>query len=182
MVYGFIFLEHLKTDAESQRRGILHFAKKHNLNIDEFVSFKTNPNMLMFSRGDTIICYAWNCLCKDMSFLRMFILQMLKNGVHMYSTTSKYHLDSSLDINVMQYAFSMYEDIRFNFLSAKAAAGASKRLIPGRHTGSKNKTHLLDGKEKQVWDMFNNGFSMYAISKKLKVSAPTIKKFLTSQN
>lgn len=182
MIYGLIFLEHTRLTAQDQRSGILRFAKKFHMVIDKFISFNNNPDILMFNSGDTIICYAWNCLCKEMSFMRMFIQHIIKNNIYLYSATSKYHIAPSMDINTLQYAFSMYEDIRGNFWSRKAIEGASKRIIPGRRTGSKNKNHVLDGKENIILDMHANGYSMYAISKKLKVSAPTIKRFLITQN
>lgn len=182
MVYGLIFLGHTKLTARDQRDGILRFAKKRHIQINEFVSFNNNPSIFMFNPGDTIICYAWNCLCQEMPFMRMFIQHMVKNGIYIYSATSQYHIAPPMDIDTLHYAFSLYEDIRVNFWSRKAIEGASKRIISGRHVGSKNKTHILDGKENVVWDMYNKGFSMYAISKKLKVSAPTIKRFLTAQN
>lgn len=179
MVYGLIFLGYTKLTAQDQRIGISRFAKTHHIQINEFVSFNNDPDILIFNPGDKIIFYSWDCLCKDMSFLRAFIQYMVKNGICIYSVTSKYHIDSSMDIKTLQYAFLLYKDIRFNFLSRKAVTGAGKRMFSGRYTGSKNKTYILDGKEKVVCDMYNSGFSMYAISKKLKVSAPTIKRFLT---
>lgn len=52
----------------------------------------------------------------------------------------------------------------------------------GRRVGAKNLTHVLDGKEQIVLDMHNSGVSMYAIAKKLRVSAPTIRRFLIAHN
>ena len=182
MVYGLIFLGPTKFSAQEQRDGIVQFAKKHKLTIDEFVSFNTNPNILMFQPGDTIVCYAWGCLCKETQFLRIFIQHLVKNEVCVYSATSKYHIDRDMDIKTLQYAFSMYEDIRTNFWSNKTVESAKKRTVSGRQIGSRNAKHILDGKEKEVWNMYNSGVSMYAISKKMKVSAPTIKRFLTTQN
>lgn len=182
MIYGLIFLGPTNFSAQEQRNGIVRFAKNHKLTIDEFIPFNNNPNILLFQPGDTIICYAWSCLCKETQFLRIFIQHLVKNEVCVYSTTSKYHIDRNMDMQILQYAFSMYEDIRTNFWSNKTIESAKKRAVSGRQTGSKNSKHILDGKEKVVWDMYNNGFSMYAISKKMKVSAPTIKRFLTTQN
>ena len=182
MIYGLIFLGPTKFSAQEQRSGITKFAKEHNLTINEFVSFSNNPDILMFQPGDTIICYAWSCLCKETQFLRTFIKHLAKNNVYIYSTTSKYYIDKNIDIKTLLYAFSMYEDIRTTFWSNKTIESAKKRTISGRTVGLRNSKHILDGKEKVVWDMYNNGFSMYAISKKLKVSAPTIKRFLTTQN
>ena len=182
MIYGLIFLGSSQFSAQEQRNGIVKFAKKCKLTIDTFISFNNNPNILMFQPGDTIVCYAWSCLCKETQFLRIFIQHIAKSGVYLYSTTSKYRIDKSMDIKILQYAFSMYEDIRTNFWSNKTVESAKKRVVSGRQPGSKNVKHILDGKEKVVWDMYNAGFTMYAISKKIKVSAPTIKRFLTAQN
>lgn len=181
MVYGLIFCGYSTLSEQDQRDAILHFASSRGMTIDEFISFNSNPNIFVFKPSDVIVCYAWHCLCKDRSFLRLFIQHIIKNSIDLYSVTSKYHIDQSMDMDAIRYAFAIYEDIRFNFWSRKTAESASKRVIPGRRVGSRNKTHILDGKEKVIWDMYNNGFSMYAISKKLKVSAPTIKRFLTTQ-
>lgn len=181
MVYGLIFGGYSTLGEQEQHDGILQFASAHGMTIDEFISYNNNPNIFVFKPGDVIVCYAWHCLCKDRSFLRLFIQHIVKTGIDLYSVTSKYHIDQSMDMDAVRYAFAMYEDIRFNFWSRKTAESASKRLVPGRRAGSRNKKHVLDGKEKLIWDMYNNGASMYAISKKLKVSAPTIKRFLTTQ-
>gem|GEM_PF-6528085 len=85
-------------------------------------------------------------------------------------------------MQTLLYAFSMYEEIRTSFLSNKAIESAKKRTISGRQLGSRNVKHVLDGKEKTILKMHQDGISMYAIAKKLKVSAPTIKRFLVSQN
>lgn len=182
MIYGLIFLGPTKYSTQEQRSGIMQFAKKHKLNVDKFVSFNNNPDILMFQPRDTVVCYAWGCLCRETQFLRVFIQHLVKNEVCLYSTTSKYHIDKNMDMKTLQYAFSMYEDIRANFWSNKTMESAKRRTVSGRQPGSKNAKHILDGKEKMVLDMYNSGLSMYAISKKVKVSAPTIKRFLTIQN
>lgn len=182
MVYGLIFEGHKSLSAQDQRSGILQFAGLHEIPVDKFISFNSNPNILLFQSGDTVVCYAWSCLCQKMSFLRAFIMHLVRNGVNLYSVTSEYHIDSTMDMNALGYAIAAYEDIRFNFWSNKTAESATKRAFSGRRIGDRNKTHILDGREKAVWDMYNNGFSMYAIAKKMKVSAPTIKRFLSSQN
>ena len=79
----------------------------------------------------------------------------------------------------------MYEDIRSNFLSNKSLEGVIVRVQnghePGRRTGSKNKKHILDGKEKQIKHLYAKGISMNEIAKHMNVSALTIKRFLVSK-
>ena len=124
MIYGLAFLGYKKLSAQDQRKAILQFAGQHKFAIDEFVSFSNNPNILMFKPGDTVVCYLWSCLCKEMSFLRVFFQHIIKNGICLYSTTSKYYIDETMNMNAFKHA----------------------------------------------------------IAKKMKVSAPTIKRFLTTEN
>lgn len=186
MIYGLILLGHTKISTQKQRASILEFATEKHFHIDKFISFEDRPDLSQFKSGDTIICYAWNCLCKKRAFLRVFIKHLLENSIYVYSATSRYCIDKQADIKTIKHAFELYEDIRFNFLSNKSLEGAIVRVQnghePGRRPGSRNVRHILDGKEKAILKMAANGSSMYAIAKKMKVSAPTIKRFLVSHN
>ena len=110
---------------------------------------------------------------------------LFKNKIYVYSATSKYCVDESVDINGLVYGFNMYDDIWNTFISYKNTCGARTRVkngySPGRPVGAKNYSHVLDGKENMVLDMFAKGASMYAIAKKTNVSTMTIKRFLDSQ-
>lgn len=185
MVYGFIFLGNLKHSAQIQRNGIEKFIKKHKLTIDRFISFDKNPDISILQPGDYLVCYSWDCLCTERSFLRQIMQYLFKNKIYVYSATSKYCVDESIDINGLIYGFNMYDEIWNTFISYKNICGAKTRVengyAPGRPVGAKNYSHVLDGKEKQVLNMFSNGSSMYAIAKKMNVSAMTIKRFLVSQ-
>jgi len=186
LIYGLIFLEHTPVTSQQQRDEILKYAKKHNFNIDKFVSYKHQPDITLFESGDSVVFFAWNCICKKRTVLNNFIRYFLKNNVCMYSATSEYCLDGEKDFNQFEYAFNLYEDIRFSFASGRSIDGVKTRIAngkaPGRHKGARNRRHVLDGKENSVLKMYSNGDSMYVIAKRMKVSAPTIKRFLTSQN
>lgn len=186
MFYGLILLKHTKISTQKQRADILRVAKEKNFHIDKFILSEDRPELSQFKSGDTIVCSAWSCLCKKRTFLRVFIKYILDNSIFLYSATSGYCVDKAADIKSINYAFSMYEDIRFNFLSHKNTEVVVARVQnghePGRRTGSKNIHHILDGKEKIILEMHKNKQSMYAIAKKMGVSAPTIKRFLVEHN
>ena len=185
MVYGFVFLGNLKHSAQIQRNGIEKFIKKHKLTIDRFISFDKNPDISILQPGDYLVCYSWDCLCAERSFLRQIMQYLFKNKIYVYSATSKYCVDESVDINGLVYGFNMYDDIWNTFISYKNTCGARTRVkngcSPRRPVGAKNYSHVLDGKENMVLDMFAKGVSMYAIAKKTNVSTMTIKRFLDSQ-
>lgn len=185
MNYGLIFLGHAKHCAKKQRDEIAAFAQKQKRVIDKFISFDKAPDISVLRPGDTVFCYSWDCLCSERAILRQMIQHFLKQKTYIYSATSKYCIDKSLDLYALVYGFDMYEDIWSTFISYKNTLGAKTRVknghAPGRPHGARNYTHILDGKESVVLDMHNKGFSMYAIAKKLQTSAPTIKRFLVSQ-
>lgn len=186
MIYGLIFLEHITTTSQKQRDAIVDFAKQHHFKIDNFIFYNTKPDITLFKTGDSVIVFTWNCLCARGAVLNTVIRHFIKNKINLYSVTSNYCIDESKGFNRLDYAFGLYEDIRFNFLSERSICGAKRRIAnghaPGRPNGAKNKHHVLDGKEKMILKMYSNGISMYAIAKKLKVSAPTIKRFLSKNN
>lgn len=186
MIYGLIFLEHIKHSAQSQRNTVALFAQKHKLTVDKFISFDKNPDISILRSGDSIICYSWDCLCTDRDFLRQTMQNLFKQNIYVYSTTSKYFIDKSMDTDAVMYGFNMYDDIWNTFISYRNTLGAKARVenghAPGRPFGAKNRTHVLDGKEKTILNMFSRGASMYAIAKKTGVSSMTIKRFLNSCN
>ena len=186
MNYGLIFTKHIKANDTEQRNKITQFASGQKIPVDKFISFDKNPDFSVFRPNDTIICYAWDCLCHTQDFLRKFIRYILTNGIFLYSTTSKYHIDKKTDADALRYAFDMYEDIRFNFVSRKNLQSAQTKiangLAIGRPSGTKNASHVLDGKEATVLEMYKNRVSMYAIAKTVNVSVPTIKRFLIALN
>ena len=118
--------------------------------------------------------------------MRELIPYILKNNIYLYSATSKYCIKPGTNIKAFEYAFALYEDIRFNFLSNKSLEGIQtsikKGYKPGRQIGSRNKKHVLDGKEKQIMKLYSEGISMNEIARQMDVSAPTIKKFLVSKH
>ena len=73
MIYGLILYNHPKINTQKQRAVIGRFAKKNGLNIDKYISFQEKPDLSLFNSSDTILCYAWTCLCGKRSFLRELI-------------------------------------------------------------------------------------------------------------
>lgn len=186
MVYGLVFLGNVAVSSQTQRDGITEYAKKHNICIDKFVSYQVKPDITMFKSGDVVVLFAWNCICKERTVLNNFIRHFLKNNICLYSATSAYCLGNGRDFKLFEYAFNFFEDVRFNFVSGRSIDGIKTRAangkLIGRRKGAKNKRHVLDGKEETLLRMYSDGASLYSIAKKLKVSAPTVKRFLVARS
>lgn len=184
MIYGLIFHNASNITSQEQRDAIVRYADKNHLKIEQFIFYNDRPDITLFKSGDSVIFFAWCCICDKRTLLKSLLQHFLKNNIRVYSTTSAYCVDGAIDFKQLEYAFNLYEDIRSNFISNKNRAGAKRRVANGyalgRPQGAKNKRHVLDGKEKQILKMYSNGASMYAIAQKLKVSGPTIKRFLSA--
>lgn len=186
LIYGLVFQRAPNATSHEQRDAIANYADKHFLKIDKFIMYNEQPDITLFRRGDSVIFFAWNCICNKRTLLNSIILHFLRNNIRMYSTTCAYCIDDTTDFKQFEYAFNLYESIRFSFLSSKNVSGAKLRVAnghsPGRPFGAKNKRHVLDGKEKAILNLYSDGASMYAIAKKMKVSPTTIKRFLRAQS
>ena len=186
MVYGMILLEHIKWKPTEQRVGIQAFARKNGLKIDQFLSYFPNPNILNIKSGDTVVFYDWSCICNSRKYLNVFLEHLINKHVCIYSVQSKYNIDENTNFDQLVNAFNFFEDIRFRFLSNQNTKVVQSRIAQGqpagRHKGSKNKTHVWDEHEAEILLMHADGFSMYAIAKKMNINAPAVRRCLIANN
>lgn len=183
LIYGMILLGNVVASSQEQCDGILQYAKKHDFRIDKILSHSRVPVAVPFKPGDSVVFFSWNCISEDRANLNAFIQYALKNDINIYSATSSYKIDKSKDYEQLLYAFKLYEEIRTCFISAKGKIGVKTKIANGlkvgRVQGSRNTKHSWDGKEKKILSLYAQGLSMNVIAKKVKLSPPTIKRFLT---
>ena len=182
MVYGMILLEHTKWEPTEQRVGIQAFAKKIGLKIDKILSYMEKPDFSGIKNNDTIIFYDWSCICNSRKDISKYVEQFVKNRIYVYSARSEYCIDKRCNFEYLKYAFLLFEDIRFRFLSVQNTKVVQNRVHAGRYRGSANQKHVWDGYESQILSMYDEGKTMYAIGKKLNLTPSSVRRFLMSQN
>lgn len=186
MNYGLIFLGAGMISSRAQGAAIRRYGAAHNLGLGKNISYRDISDIAFLKPGDGLIIFAWNYVATDRANMNKFISYLLQNHIRIYSTTSPHCIDSHADFTQFQNAFNLYEDIRFSLASSRSLNGAARRIAngnaPGRHRGSKNVRHILDGRESIIRSMYSGGSSIYAIAKKMQVSPPTIKRFLITQS
>lgn len=182
MVYGMILLGHIKWDQNEQRFGIRAFAKKIGLKVDSFFSYTENVDFSDVRNNDTVIFYDWSCICNSRKDISKFIGQFVKNHIYVYSAQSKYRIDKHCNFEQLNAAFSLFEDIRFRFLSVQNTKVVQSRVRSGRYRGGTNQKHVWDGLEQNILSMYEAGNTMYAIGKKLKLIPSSVRRFLISKN
>lgn len=197
MIYGYIRVSTDKQDCENQKLGIEAKATALDLRIDRYIedagiSGATEPEeralggMLRRLRsGDVIICSELSRLGRKMFMIMRILEHCMKIGARLYTVKDGYELGDNIQSKVLAFAFGLSAEIERNLISQRtreALANLQVRGIKlGRPTGKKNQSHIIDGREKQILDMYSAGISKRAIARKIHVSPPTISRFLVSR-
>ena len=128
-------------------------------------------------------------ICSEISRLGRNLLQIMtilnicmQKEVQVWTIKDNYRLGADIQSKVLAFAFSLSAEIERNLISqrtkeALARIKASGRKL-GREFGSKNKKHILDGKEQDIIKLLNKGVPKTHIAKLMNVSIFTIYEFL----
>ena len=110
----------------------------------------------------------------------------MRKEAQVWTIKDNYRLGADIQSKVLAFAFSLSAEIERNLISqrtkeALARIKASGRKL-GREFGSKNKKHILDGKEQDIIKLLNKGVPKTQIARLMNVSITTIYDFLKTRN
>ena len=194
MVYAYIRVSTDKQDSKKQRHGIIHKAKTLNLIIDKFiedsgVSGVIDPNqralggcLSNLKEGDILKCSELSRLGRKL-FMIMKILEYCMNvGVRIYTVKDGYELADNIQSKVLAFAFGLSAEIEHDLISLRTKEALtvlkSQGRKLGRTCGSKNRRHLLEGKESVIKEMLDSFISKREIARRLGVSVSTLDRFI----
>jgi DNA invertase Pin-like site-specific DNA recombinase len=199
MNHGYLRVSTDKQDAENQRIGIDAEAVRRGLTIDEYivddaVSGAVEPDkrklgalLRKIKPGDVIIAGEISRLGRSLFMVMRILEHCMKCGAKVYTVKDGYELGDNIQSKVLAFAFGLAAEIERNLISQRtkeslARIKASGRKL-GRAVGSKNKSHKLDGVEpNKIWDAIADGKPLKAISRSLKISAPTLRRWIKANN
>lgn len=197
MVYGYIRVSTDHQDCKNQKLGIETKAAILGLKIDKYiedagVSGTKEPDeralggcLRQLRSGDVIICSELSRLGRKLFMIMRILEQCMQIGAKLYTVKDGYELGDNIQSKVLAFAFGLSAEIERELISQRtreALANLRARGIKlGRAPGKKNPTHIIDGREQQIIDMYAAGIPKRQIARKLKVSPPTIMRFLASR-
>ncbi len=197
MIYGYIRVSTDKQDCANQKLGIEAKAATLNLQIDRYIedsgiSGTKEPEeralggMLRRLRpGDVIICSELSRLGRKMFMIMRILEYCMKIGARLYTVKDGYELGDNIQSKVLAFAFGLSAEIERNLIAQRTKEALSalqmRGVKLGRPCGQRNPTHILDGYENLVLDMYAAGASKREIARKIRVSPPTITRFLVSK-
>lgn len=197
MIYGYIRVSTDKQDCANQKLGIEAKATKLGICIDKYIedsgiSGTKEPEeralggvLRRLRPGDVIICSELSRLGRKMFMIMRILEHCMKIGARLYTVKDGYELGDNIQSKVLAFAFGLSAEIERNLIAQRTKEALSalqmRGVKLGRPCGQRNPTHILDGYENLVLDMYAAGVSKREIARKIRVSPPTITRFLVSK-
>ena len=197
MIYGYIRVSTDKQVLENQEFEINNFCYKNNIKIDKWITEKISGTkdfekrklgkiLKRLKAGDIIICSEISRLGRNLLQIMTILNICMRKETQVWTIKDNFRLGADIQSKVLAFAFGLAAEIERNLISqrtkeALARIKASGRKL-GRSYGSKNKKHVLDGKEQDVIKLLDKGIPKTQIAKLMNVSIFTIYKFLENIN
>lgn len=197
MIYGYIRVSTDKQDCENQKLGIESKASALGLCIDKYIenagiSGTKEPEqralggvLRHLNPGDVIICSELSRLGRKMFMIMRILEHCMKIGARLYTVKDGYELGDTIQSKVLAFAFGLSAEIERSLISQRTKEAMAKLRIQGiklgRPCGQKNTCHIIDDHEDLILNMYSAGVSKRKIARTIRVSPPTISRFLESQ-
>lgn len=197
MIYGYIRVSTNKQTVENQRFEITRYAKKNNLEIDEWIDEtisgtisprKRNLGKLISKtkKGDIIICSELSRLGRSMFMIMSILNTLMENEVLVYTVKEGYKLGQDLQSKVLAFAFSISAEIERTLISERTTEALKRRKAEGktlgRPAGRKNNRYKLSGHEEEIRQWLLEGESKVEIIRRLNISSATLYNYLKANN
>ena len=193
MIYGYLRVSTDKQTLENQKFEIKKFCEQENLQIDrwitetisgakDFEKRKLGRLLRRLKPGDVLISSEISRLGRNLLQIMTILNICMQKGTQVWTIKDNYRLGADIQSKVLAFAFGLAAEIERNLISQRTKE-ALQRLKAGgrklgRKTGSKNKKHILDGKEEKVLNLAKNGTPKTQIARRMGVSIFTIYQFL----
>lgn len=193
MIYGYIRVSTDKQTLENQEFEIKNFAKQQNLTVEHWImetisgtknfeKRKLGKIIKKLKKDDILICSEISRLGRNLLQIMTILNICMQKGAQVWTIKDNYRLGSDIQSKVLAFAFSLSAEIERNLISQRTKEAlnrirASGRKL-GREFGSRNKKHILDGKEQDVIKLLQKGVPKTQVARIMGVSITTIYNFL----
>lgn len=193
MIYGYVRVSTDKQTLKNQEFEINNFCEKEQIKIDKWITEtisgtkdfekrKLGRVLKKLKSGDILICSEISRLGRNLLQIMTILNLCLQKEAQVWTIKDNYRLGADIQSKVLAFAFGLAAEIERKLISqrtkeALARIKASGRKL-GREFGSRNKKHILDGKEKEILLLINKGIPKTKIAKLMGCSIFTIYEFL----
>lgn len=183
-----------KQDYESQKIGVVEYAKRANLNIDHEIiddgisgvvlakDRKLGKLVRQLQAGDMLIVSELSRLGRSTADVINTCNTIAKHKADCYMVKQNMRIDQSPVGKLMIAIFSAFAEMERDLISQRTKEAMQRRkqkgLKLGRQFGAKNIHHCLDGKIDKLKELWESGISARQIADKLNVASTTINVFV----
>ena len=194
MIYAYYRVSTELQNYESQKVGVIDFANRMNWKIDkEYIDEGVSGTILakerklgallnILNKDDVLITSELSRLGRSTSDVINTCQLLVKKGVNCYLVKQGMSIDNTPMGKMMIAILSAFAEMERDLISQRTIEGLKRRLLQGasigRPKGSKNKHNKLEGKEKRILNLLKLGIPKYQIAKQLKITRPTLNKYI----
>ena len=196
MIYGYVRVSTDKQTLENQKFEICNFCRRKKIKVEKWITEtisgtkdfekrKLGNLLKKLKKGDILICSEISRLGRNLLQIMTILNLCMKKEAQVWTIKDNYRLGADIQSKVLAFAFSLSAEIERNLISQRTKEALTrlkangKRL--GRVSGSKNKKHVWDGKERSILSLIHSGTPKTQIAKIHGVITYTIYQFLKTQ-
>ena len=196
-VYGYLRVSTDKQDCDNQKIGVEDLARTRGLPIESWIvddgvsgikepeKRKLGKLLKRIKSGDVIICSELSRLGRRLFMVISILEHCMKIGAKVLTVKDGYELGDNVQSKILAFAFGLVAELEREMISKRTKEALRRRKMNGqaigRRKGSKNKRHVLDGKEDKIIALLNAGVAKTKIAKDLKISNGTLYDFIKKQ-
>ena len=193
MIYGYVRVSTDKQSLQNQEFEINNFCQMQQIKIDKWIAEmisgtkdfeKRKLGILLkkLKKDDILICSEISRLGRNLLQVMTILNFCMQKEIQVWTIKDNYRLGADIQSKVLAFAFSLSAEIERNLTSQRTKEALSRIKASGRKLGrqfgSRNKKHILDGKEKDILKLINKGLPKKQIAKLMRVSIFTLYQFL----
>ena len=192
-VIGYIRVSSAKQTLEHQHFEIEQFAKKHDLNIDNWVEEKISSRKALKNRklgellenlqeNDILISCEISRLGRNMLMIMSILNYCVQKGIRIYTIKDNFELSDNINSKIIAFAFALASEIERNLISQRTReALAAKKMAGmklGRPPGTSVKVSRLLSDLPSVRRRLLEGESLVRIAKAYGIHRNTLSHYL----